>query len=90
MSSGAHARTMLCLAPCATGAATAEGIERALTQLPGVSRVHVNRLTEMAYVEHDVQRCSREELAATLRAAEGSARSAMDRARTIDSIGDPS
>ena len=90
MSSGAHVRTMLCLAPCASGAAAAEILERALAQLPGVSRVHVNRLTEMAYVEHDAQQCSGEDLAATLRAAERNARSAVDRARTIDSIGDQS
>jgi cation transport ATPase len=88
MSSGAHARTMLCLAPCASGATAAEVLERALAQLPGVSRVNVNRLTEMAYVEHDAQQCSGEELAATLRTAERNARAGLDRARTIDSNGD--
>lgn len=90
MSSGAHVRTMLCLAPCASGAAAAEILERALAQLPGVSRVHVNRLTEMAYVEHDAQQCSGEELAATLRTAERNARAGVDRAPAINSIGDHS
>ena len=74
MSGSMQSRTLLCLARLEPSGATADGIERALAGLPGVSRVHVNRLTEMAYVEHDALHCSREHLAETLRAAERVAR----------------
>lgn len=36
-------------------------IERALAKLPGVIRASVNPLTEMAYVEYDPTRVSRDE-----------------------------
>jgi copper chaperone CopZ len=45
------------------GALTAE---RALARLPGVSRVYVNPLTEMAYVEIDPDAASEQQLVATV------------------------
>jgi copper chaperone CopZ len=38
-------------------------LERALSKIRGVSRVHVNPATEMAYVEYDGARCCCDEIA---------------------------
>ena len=41
-------------------------VERAIARLPGVSRVYVNPLTEMAYVEIDPTRVSEEQIVAAV------------------------
>lgn len=41
-------------------------VERAIARVPGVIRVYVNPLTEMAYVEFDNTLCSRDELLAAI------------------------
>ena len=51
---------------CADAAPT---IERVLRNVPGVTRVYVNPVTEMAYVEYESERCG-----------EVALRSALDRA----------
>lgn len=47
----------------------AQTVERELARQPGVVRVYVNPLTEMAYVEYDASRCSLADLTATIRRA---------------------
>lgn len=44
-------------------------VERALEQVPGVTRVYVNPATEMAYVEYDPARGGPEDLIAAARRA---------------------
>ena len=51
------------------GCGGAYAVERELSRLPGVSRVYVNPLTEMAYVEFDPSRCTDGEFSAALRRA---------------------
>jgi copper chaperone CopZ len=41
-------------------------VERAIARLPGVIRVYVNPLTEMAYVEIDPTRVSEEQIVAAV------------------------
>ncbi len=41
-------------------------VERALARTPGVVRVYVNPVTEMAYVEFDAEQCSPTQLSATI------------------------
>lgn len=50
-------------------AANAPGIEHTLRKVPGVSRVYVNPVTEMAYVEYDPSVCDEAAVAAALRRA---------------------
>ena len=52
---------------CGSGAASA--LERELLRVNGVVRVHVNTLTEMAYVEYDAGLCSHAQLTAALQRA---------------------
>ena len=47
-------------------AGAAPGIARALRDVPGVSLVNVNPITEMAYVEYDPTRCSENTVRAAL------------------------
>ena len=49
---------------CGGGGALA--VERAMQRVPGVARVYVNPLTEMAYVEFDPSRTDTQELARTV------------------------
>lgn len=67
ISSSTPAHTTLSLYDLGRGGGGALTIERELSRLPGVARVCVNPLTEMAYVEYDAARCSRAELSAALR-----------------------
>ena len=69
MASPITTHTTLQLANLGCGGGGAVTVERALSHVPGVKRVYVNPLTEMAYVEYDAARCSRPELAAALRRA---------------------
>jgi Cu+-exporting ATPase len=41
-------------------------VERAIARVPGVTRVYVNPLTEMAYIEFDNAVCSRDDLLAAI------------------------
>ena len=41
-------------------------LEKTLRDIPGVLRVYVNRVTEMAYVEYDGERCDEHVLATAL------------------------
>ena len=50
-------------------AADAAGIDDVLHKVPGVTRVYLNPVTEMAYIEYDADRCT-----------ETTLRSALDRA----------
>ena len=63
-STPAHATLPLGNMGCGGGVLT---IERALSRVPGVARVYVNSLTEMAYVEYDAARCGPPDLTAALR-----------------------
>ena len=47
-------------------------LEKTLRDVPGVLRVYVNPVTEMAYIEYDADRCDEHLLATTL-AREGCA-----------------
>ena len=47
-------------------AEAAPGIERELRAVPGVTRVYVNPVTEMAYVEYDADQCDETTLRASL------------------------
>ena len=58
----AHATLPLSSLGC-TGAGT---LEKALREIPGVLRVYVNPVTEMAYVEYDRERCDERALAVAL------------------------
>ncbi len=62
------ARMTLPIGDLGHGGGDASAIARALEGLPGVIRVAVNPLTEMAYVEYDPER-----------ATEGAFRTAIDR-----------
>ncbi|MEW5919212.1 MAG: heavy metal-associated domain-containing protein [Gemmatimonadota bacterium] len=44
-------------------------IERVLRDVPGVTRVYVNPVTEMAYIEYDAERCGEVALRSALRRA---------------------
>lgn len=48
---------------CTGATGTIEGV---LRRIPGVTRVYVNPITEMAYVEYDQERCNERELAGVL------------------------
>lgn len=50
-------------------AANAPSIEHTLRKIPGVSRVYVNPVTEMAYVEFDPSVCDESAIAAALKRA---------------------
>lgn len=52
------ARVTLAINGLALGGGGALTVERALTKVPGVVRVYVNPVTEMAYVEFDPAECS--------------------------------
>ena len=53
----------------ACGGGGALSVERAIARIPGVARVYVNPLTEMAYVEFDSTVCSPDAIeAAVMRA----------------------
>lgn len=52
---------------CAGGAT--ETVERLLLRIPGVRRVYVNPVTEMAYVEYDGELCNERQLAGVLERA---------------------
>lgn len=69
MASSTTVHTTLQLADLGCGGGGALTIERALSHVPGVKRVYVNPLTEMAYVEYDAARCTRAQLADALRRA---------------------
>lgn len=60
------ARLTMAIHGLACGGGGALIVERALMKLPGVVRVSVNPATEMAYVEYDPSRLSREQLAAAV------------------------
>ena len=47
-------------------AAAAPAIERELRAVPGVTRVYVNPVTEMAYLEYDADQCDEATLRASL------------------------
>ena len=49
-------------------AATA-AVERALAEIPGVTRVYLSREAEMAYVEYDAERCDAARVADALQRA---------------------
>lgn len=51
------AHTTLPLTDLACGGGGALTIEHELSRVPGVARVYVNPLTEMAYVEYDATVC---------------------------------
>ena len=59
-------------------AGAAPGIEHALRDVPGVTLVNVNPVTEMAYVEYDSVRCN-----------EGELRAALDRAGYLEKPVEP-
>lgn len=68
---------------CAGGATGT--IERLLREVPGVTRVYVNPVTEMVYVEYDGERCNERQLIAVLERAgydEAAARRALIESRT--------
>ena len=44
-------------------------VERLLLRIPGVTRVYVNPVTEMAYIEYDQERCDERQLADVLERA---------------------
>lgn len=50
----------------ACGGGGALTVERAIARIPGVSRVYVNPLTEMAYVEFDSTVCSPDAIVAAI------------------------
>lgn len=58
-------------------AAAAPAIEQALRDVPGVTVVYVNPVTEMAYVQFDAEQCGEPELRATLERAGYGRRSDM-------------
>lgn len=64
-SAPAHATLLMPELGCRSASALTIGRER--SGLPGVARVYVNLLAEMAYVEHDAARCSLAALDAALR-----------------------
>ena len=51
---------MLENAECAGG--SADTVEKAIREVPGVLRAHVNLATEAAYIEYDADRCSEADL----------------------------
>ena len=68
---------------CAGGAAGT--VERLLRGVPGVTRVYVNPVTEMAYVEYDGERCDERQLTAALERSgydDAAARRARSESRT--------
>ena len=69
MTASSLAHTTLPLTGLGCGGGGARTVEQELARVPGVARVYVNPLTEMAYVEYDAARCSAAELAVTLRRA---------------------
>jgi copper chaperone CopZ len=69
MLSSNSVRTTLPLTTPGCGGGAALTVERELASVPGVTRVYVNPLTEMAYVEYDAARCGDAELTAALRRA---------------------
>lgn len=69
MSSSTLAHTVLPLADLGCGGGGALAIEHELSRVPGVARVYVNPLTEMAYVEYDSTRCGPAELTAAIQRA---------------------
>ena len=67
--SSTPAHTTLPVSNLGCGGGGARTVERELARVPGVVRVYVNPLTEMAYIEYDAARCSLGELSATIRRA---------------------
>jgi copper chaperone CopZ len=55
--------TTVMLENAACGGGSARTVEKALLELPGVSRAYVNPATEAAYVEYDSDRCNEDALA---------------------------
>jgi copper chaperone CopZ len=55
-------RATVLLADLERAGSTADTVEHALLEVPGVSRAYVNPATEAAYVEYDADQCSEADL----------------------------